>query len=557
VVTGCDVLTYSMLMARLGMLEASAPIVAACVLRALFIPAARILAAVVWSSSAARRVAAAATSSAFYGGVLVHLVYAGFFHTVPLPKAMHHLGELPETTTQLVLQLFGPAELVLAGLFLTQAAAMARVLRRWRPPRGRALLGLAALVALFIAQIGAAHRVNDRFSDSPSDRHAVYGLPDAVLRFGLADLWWSQVEAEWGKRRHPIPDTPYPGKIADEPGRPETGAGRRRSTGENLIMIQMESVDPWVVEAEVDGRPVMPFLRSLERRARVFDRIYAQHSGGGSSDAELAALLSLLPLSTHSGLLTADWDRVRPLPRHLEANGYSTIALHANRATYFNRDLAYPKLGFQSFHSESSFDGAARGWRSRDAAFFAQSAGILESTPQPFMALLITMQCHGPFTNHDADPTADPGPAQPRLLRDYLQCMSSFDAALAGFDHRLDAFGLTERSIMVFFGDHDSQVRKRPLTQKEKIPLFIAATGLEPGRSDRVGSHLDLGPTVLDLLGIDEPGGWLGTSLLAPGPGRTLFNDLTEIGVVDGDVRSRRAPESIPFMLYSARLLDP
>ena len=110
---------------------------------------------------------------------------------------------------------------------------------------------------------------------------------------------------------------------------------------------------------------------------------------------------------------------------------------------------------------------------------------------------------------------------------------------------------------MVFFGDHDSQVRKRPLTEEEKIPLFIAAPGLATGRSDRLGSHLDLGPTVLDLLGLEGPDGWLGTSLSAPGPGRVLFNDPTRIDVVDGNVRSRRAPDKMAFMLTSARLLDP
>ena len=79
--------------------------------------------------------------------MLVHLVYAGFFRTVPHPKAMHHLGELPETASQLVLQLFGPAELALVALFVVQTAAMARVLSRWRAPRARALPGLAALGA--------------------------------------------------------------------------------------------------------------------------------------------------------------------------------------------------------------------------------------------------------------------------------------------------------------------------------------------------------------------------------------------------------------------------
>ena len=553
----CDMLAYLLFMGRLGLAGAGIPIIIACVLRAFFVPAIRILASVAWSSKAVRNVVAVVLSIALYGGILIHFVYAGFFHTVPHPKAMHHLGELPETAGQLVFQLFGPSEVVLVGLFVVQAVAMARVLRRWRPPRGRALPGLAALALLFIVQIGAAHQVNDRFSDSPRDRHAVYGLPEAVLRFGLADLWWSQIEAEWKHLRFPIPEAPYPGKIDRGIAQSAGEIEDRRPTGANLIMIQMESVDPWVVEAEVNGRAVMPFLRSLRERALVFDRFYAQHSGGGSSDAELASMLSLLPLSTHSGLLTARWDRVRPLPRYLAEQGYTTVALHANRATYFNRDLAYPNLGFGQFLSASSFSGDARGWHSRDTAFFAQSAEILEDIPEPYMALLITMQCHGPFTNHAESPVFDPGPGHSQLVRDYLQCMAEADHALEKFTRRIETLGLTDRSVMVLYGDHDSQVKELSLHEKEKVPLLIVAPGLESGRSERLGSQLDLGPTVLDLLGLDEPDGWLGSSLLASGAGRVLFNDLTTIDKRDGVFRSNRAEDMMPFMLYSASLLDP
>jgi lipoteichoic acid synthase len=557
VVGACDVLAYLLLMGRLGMMEASIPIVLACTLRALFIPAVRILSTVIWRSTVVRTVVVVVLSVVFYLGILVASIYAGFFHTVPHPKAMHHLGELPETTGHIVFQLFGATEITIIVLFLVQTVAMAQILKRWRPKRNRALSSLAVLVLLFVIQVRVSHLINDRFSDSPWDRHAVYGLPEAVLRFGLADLWWSQIEAEWNQRKHPIPDTPYPGKIADEILQQQDGIAERRPTGANLIMIQMESVDPWVMDAEVNGRAVMPFLRSLQQRALVFDEIYAQHSGGGSSDAELASMLSLLPLSTHSGLLTADWNRVQPLPRHLAEHGYSTVALHANRATYFNRDLAYPHLGFQRFLSESSFSGAAHGWESRDEAFFAQSAVLLQGLPEPFMALLITMQSHGPFSNHNGVASADPGPTEPRLLRDYLQCMAEVDGALESFIHRLESAELAGRSVVVLYGDHNSQVKPRPLQQNERIPLLILAPGLDAQRLGRLGSHLDIGPTVLELIGLEEPDGWLGTSLLTPGDGRALFNDLTELEVHDGAVRSRRAEDMMPFMLYSAKLLDP
>ncbi len=386
----------------------------------------------------------------------------------------------------------------------------------------------------------------------PAERLAVYDLPDAVLRFGLADLWWSHLESEVRHRNWPIPATGYPGKIVDQSYQPVS----RQPTGANLIMIQMESVDPWVIEADVRDRPVMPFLRSLQERAMVFRQIFAQHSGGGSSDAELATMLSLLPLTTHSGLLTAQWNLVDPLPRHLASNGYTTVAMHANRATYFNRDLAYPRLGFQQFLSEEHYQGEARGWQSKDEAFLAQSIDVLSSLPEPFFTLLITMQSHGPFTNHDRWPEVDPGPGHHRLMRDYMQCMKEVDRALELFFSELDTRGLLERSVVVLYGDHSSQVGDISPLRKEQIPLLVLAPGHVALEVERLGSHLDLAPTVLDLLGVNEPASWLGTSLLCSGSGKVLFNDLNEIEVRGGSLVVHRAEDRMPFMLYSAWLLD-
>jgi arylsulfatase A-like enzyme len=51
-----------------------------------------------------------------------------------------------------------------------------------------------------------------------------------------------------------------------------------------------------------------------------------------------------------------------------------------------------------------------------------------------------------------------------------------------------------------------------------KVPLVIWNPALfkGAGRSQRISSHIDIGPTVLDLLGVDYPGDWQGRSYFAP-----------------------------------------
>ena len=58
------------------------------------------------------------------------------------------------------------------------------------------------------------------------------------------------------------------------------------------------------------------------------------------------------------------------------------------------------------------------------------------------------------------------------------------------------------------------------------IPFLIHSSEVKAGTNRNLGSHVDLAPTILHLLGIAEPPeSWLGASLLAPGRRKVLFRD--------------------------------
>ncbi len=63
----------------------------------------------------------------------------------------------------------------------------------------------------------------------------------------------------------------------------------------NLVMIQVESLQGFVIGLEIGGREVTPFLNRWARESLWFSNITDQTRHGRSSDAELATQASLLP----------------------------------------------------------------------------------------------------------------------------------------------------------------------------------------------------------------------------------------------------------------------
>ena len=70
--------------------------------------------------------------------------------------------------------------------------------------------------------------------------------------------------------------------------------------------------------------------------------------------------------------------------------------------------------------------------------------------------------------------------------------------------------------MFVVVADHDARVKGAPLVPVERfrVPAVIIGPGVPVGPYDRVASQIDLGPTLLGLMGIETT---------APTPGRNLL----------------------------------
>lgn len=489
-------------------------------------------------------------SLGFFGVLTVYGLYHAWSGSIPHAALIVHLGEAKEILPQVVHQVATGWSIVVISTWFVQMIAVGCLPdgRAWSRRMAGILIGCAVTVAII-------HGVTVRIVWDAGDRVEanrlwVFDLNESAARFGILQGWWRDSAASMERRRYPI-DQEWPGTLTGRPAAPVDVLPR----AQNVILVQVESLDPWVIQHDVGGHAVMPHLRALAENARSFPNFFAQHSGGGSSDAELSAYVGVLPLATHSGLLTADWNVVRPLPALLAEQGWSTAAFHANRASYFNRNVVYPRLGFERFYSENNFVGRASGWESVDAEFMRQTLKIIDSMKEPFFASLISLQSHGPFRHHMPQPKVDPGAGASRIERDYLQCMHEVDEAFGVLAAWLNTGDRREDTAVLVFGDHRSKSRGPESAGPEAIPLMVIDSSVESGSDKRVGTHLDVGPTVLDLVGVKAPDGWLGTTLLDDGPGAAVFNTLNEVRLNNGEATVVDAQERMPFLLYSASVL--
>jgi phosphoglycerol transferase MdoB-like AlkP superfamily enzyme len=544
---------YAALMAQLGATVVQPMAVALLSIRGFLVPGILVAFALALSRPMHRVVAMMAGGIAWVLMIIGCRLYFAWFGTIPRPESLRHVGNLPDIAPHVAALAADATILAMAVMPLAAAVTVARLPpgRRLRPVAWRLIVGLLVVVvplqALILRSLWNAG--SGRISAA---RLPIYDAAQATVLFGLTDLWVRDGARMVNRTRHPISASP-PGPLIDEPESPPFA----EPTGWNIVVIQVESLDPWVVDAVVGGRPVTPFLAAYRERVLWFPHAFAHHSGGGSADAELAALTSLLPLATHSGLITADPDRLAPLPRHLSQHGYATIALHPNRPSFYARGETFPRLGFGRFAAARDFHGRGAGWLARDDAFFAQAMPMLDAMSEPFLAYCITMQSHGPFTNHDHAAEFQFDESRPRIERDYLRTMAEVDAALATFITAVRATDWGRRTVIVLFSDHLSRVRP-PAHGRDPEPIVLAIDPPDPVATSthRLATHLDIAPTVVDLAGLPRPPGWLGASLLRPGPGVAVFNDLTELRLADVGVVAERNEKRMPYLLWSAVVLE-
>ncbi|MDO5517230.1 MAG: LTA synthase family protein [Clostridium sp.] len=309
--------------------------------------------------------------------------------------------------------------------------------------------------------------------------------------------------------------------------------------GKNLIFLQVESLENFVINKSTNGQEITPFLNSLTKNSLYFNNIYEQNNGAHSIDCDFLVNTSIYPVGNRVSAIEYG-QNIYPnsLPRILTAEGYDTATAHAEKPGDFNwLEFHKNSLGVDKIWSILDFkDDEDIGYGLSDKSILTQFADKIDNLNKPFFAQVYTLTSHGPFNlNKKYRELNLPSDIDSSYLGGYFQSLHYTDEQIKLFFDLLKEKNLLDNTIVVIYGDHTG-VHKYYNDSIEsldyegnwwkdydrKIPLFIYSSGIEPDVISSPGGQVDLLPTVCYLLGITDAS-YKNTSM-----GRNLVNTNIE-----------------------------
>ncbi|MEC0283398.1 LTA synthase family protein [Terribacillus saccharophilus] len=305
--------------------------------------------------------------------------------------------------------------------------------------------------------------------------------------------------------------------------------------GKNVILINLESTQQFVIGREVKGEAITPFLNSLMGESFYFDQIYHQTAQGKTSDAEFMFDQSFYPLTSGSVYVRRPENEFIAMPEILSKNGYHSASFHGNVGSFWNREEAYDAFGYDDFFSKDSYQVSEENsinYGIKDKAFLEQSMPYLEKLKQPFYSKFLLLTNHFPFLLDEEDIFIEGADTGLDVVDRYFQTVRYEDEALKEFFGELKRTGLYEDSIIVLVGDHygisenyydgvasylDEDLSTPEELDLQRVPLIIHVPGQKGETFHSPGGQIDIQPTILHLLGVDTaayPN--FGQDLLAP-----------------------------------------
>jgi lipoteichoic acid synthase len=307
--------------------------------------------------------------------------------------------------------------------------------------------------------------------------------------------------------------------------------------GMNVIYLHLESIQTFLMNYELHGEEVTPFLNSLieEQNTMFFDNFFHQTAQGKTSDAEFILENSLYGLPQGSAFTTKGLNTYQSAPAILGQKGYTSAVFHGNAGSFWNRNEIYKSFGYDNFFDITYYNAAEEemaDYGVMDKPFFSQSVDLLQSLKQPFYTKFITVSHHYPYSMNQDEATIEPHTTGDKSVDNYFQTARYADEALEQFFNDLKEAGLYDNSIIVMYGDHygisqnHNKAMEKVLGKElstfdtaaglQRVPLFIRVPGMEGGVNHEYGGQIDLLPTLLHLLGIDTKDYvQLGTDLLS------------------------------------------
>lgn len=348
------------------------------------------------------------------------------------------------------------------------------------------------------------------------------------------------------------------------------GAPRKQARKQNVVIFILESFPSEVVGFANDGKGYTPFLDSLAKAGLVFQNAYANARRSINS---LPGILASIPDWLGPPYIMSNYqsNSIYGLGHLLRQNGYAAMFFHGAKNGSMGFDYFSGLAGFEHYYGVNEFkkerpkateDIDESGWGVYDEPFFQYAAEHMSAaagqgkgaTPRPFGAVIYTLTSHPPYHL----PKAYEGKF-PKGTHPLHPTIGYTDYAIKRFMETARKEPWFKDTLFVFTSDHTFELQSpkyNTLLGRFDVPLLFYHPGQKLTAPDpmRVTHHLDIFPTVADLIGLPLKQRLpFGRSLIARVPGRALLMEGDTYLIVEQDWGVSFNPDAERSMRYFRR----
>ncbi|MBR9705331.1 sulfatase-like hydrolase/transferase [Candidatus Pacearchaeota archaeon] len=278
----------------------------------------------------------------------------------------------------------------------------------------------------------------------------------------------------------------------------------------NILVIQVESLDSYVINQTLDGKEISPYLNYLMNNSIYYPYVVSYHGKGSTTDSEFSVLNSLDPPENFASFRLKTYNYENSISRKFKSNGYNTYAFHGNDGKFFNRKFTFGKLGFNYFYDLFDMNLNHVSWGAPDSKVFSYVLNKITEEKENFYYHVITMSLHKPFNLHKRYHKLNEYDINNSNLKKYYNSVTYSDNSFKDF---IEAVRRNKPNTYIFiYGDHSSGIKY--LDDKysridfkgnrfEIVPLFIITPDSDKYfERKRVISFKDIGISVLEGSGI-------------------------------------------------------
>ena len=315
----------------------------------------------------------------------------------------------------------------------------------------------------------------------------------------------------------------------------------------NIVIIVMESVAAkdtgFKKYLSIQGKDVTPFINSLINKSIIVPKFFsnADYTAGAETAIFCSTHDSLRYFMGSGSILRNNtYLRLKCLPKILSDIGYSTFFFHSYTATFDNKHIFFPLNGIQEIidqdhdvfkHSPKTY------WGIQDKEMFEYGVKHISNRIQeqkqrnqdkPFFTFFLTVNNHPPYILHNK--ALKKRYVSNEMYNNYLNTVNQTDTAIKIFFEHASKEAWYNNTIFIITSDNGSiqsntnqknQNTIKNFKMLHTVPFIIYSPqhkfGIKPSVLDIAGaSHIDITPTILDILNLNIKNHFAGESLLKP-----------------------------------------